>query len=497
MKNVTSYEDFSKKNYRKINGYINICLWIGISIGPLMAIPIALGIIHSIDYFDCLFLSGIILLLAAIHRFAMYKFPDSKNTAIFALVSLDILLFFLNYSHFAIKITWFLVPLLSILYVNKTIYMFSSLFNYMMMTLAAYETAPFYAARKAGNISPKMEFRGSMTGYTIEAILMFIVGYVILEVSINYMKQLMEKFLEIRDHEKDMQEQMKTLRSMAEIYNNVNLINFINSTEISLRDENKVEHKIEMPHQNHTRMTQSIRKFVVPEQLDDFWKFTDITTVRARLTNKKILSSDFINATYGWFRAQYIAVDETADGIPNIVIFTTRNIDEEKRREEHLINISLTDELTRLFNRRCYDDDVEVYKKEGLPEDFVIFSVDVNGLKKANDTIGHAAGDELIKGAADCLQSTIGSFGKTYRTGGDEFLAILHTNNPGQIVNDIKAKAAQWRGLLVDKLSLSVGYAAYVDSQDASIEDLEHKADKHMYEDKNRYYKENGIDRRK
>ena len=124
MKNITSYEDFSKKNYRKINGYINTCIWIGISIGPLMAIPIALGIIHSIDYFDCLFLSGIILLLAAIHRFAMYKFPDSKNTAIFALVSLDILLFFLNYSHFAIKITWFLVPLLSILYVNKTIYMY-------------------------------------------------------------------------------------------------------------------------------------------------------------------------------------------------------------------------------------------------------------------------------------------------------------------------------------------------------------------------------------
>ncbi len=497
MKSITSYDDFKKKNYIKINGYLNICLWIGIVVGPLLTIPVALKIISSIDYFDCLFLSVVMLILAAMHRFFMFKYPDSKNTAIFALVSLDILLYILNCSRFAIKITWFLVPLLSILYVNKTIYLFTSLFNYILMALATFVMSPYNAARKVGNISPKMEFRGAMSGFTLEQLLLFLAGYLILEVSINYMKQLMEKFLEIRDHEKDLQEQMKTLRSMAEIYNDVNLINFINSTEMSLLDENKIEHKIEMPHQDHTKMTTSIKKFVVPEQVDEFWKFTDITTVRARLTNKKILSNDFINATYGWFRAQYIAVDETADGIPNIVIFTTRNIDEEKRREEHLINISLTDELTRLFNRRCYDEDVEVYKKEGLPDDFVIFSVDVNGLKKANDTIGHAAGDELIKGAANCLQSTIGSFGKTYRTGGDEFLAILRTDNPEVIIKDIKEKAAEWRGLLVDNLSLSVGYAAFKDSTDATIEDLERKADKHMYEDKNRYYKENGIDRRK
>ena len=64
----------------------------------------------------------------------------------------------------------------------------------------------------------------------------------------------------------------------------------------------------------------------------------------------------------------------------------------------------MTDEMTRLFNRRCYDEDIQLFREKGMDEDFVLLSVDVNGLKVANDTKGHAAGDELIKGSGlPCL----------------------------------------------------------------------------------------------
>lgn len=45
----------------------------------------------------------------------------------------------------------------------------------------------------------------------------------------------------------------------------------------------------------------------------------------------------------------------------------------------------------------------------------VIFAMDVNGLKGANDTKGHEAGDELIKGAADCIKEAIGGSGNVRR----------------------------------------------------------------------------------
>lgn len=180
-----------------------------------------------------------------------------------------------------------------------------------------------------------------------------------------------------------MKEKMEILDSMAEIYDNVNLIDFINNAEMSIRDKEQKKHGIDLRMQTHTLMNQEIKNKVMPDQLDDFMTFTDIKTVRSRLSHKKLINADFIDVVLGWFRAQYITVDATLDGIPNVVIFTTRNVDDEKRREEHLIRLSLTDELTRLYNRRCYEEDLGEFRRQGLNEKFVLFSIDVNGLKYA------------------------------------------------------------------------------------------------------------------
>jgi diguanylate cyclase (GGDEF)-like protein len=235
----------------------------------------------------------------------------------------------------------------------------------------------------------------------------------------------------------------------------------------------------------------------MPNQLDDFLTFTNIKTIRSRLSLKKLISADFIDVVSGWFRAQYITVDSTVDGIPNVVIYTTRNVDEEKRREENLIRISMTDEMTRLFNRRCYDEDLRQFRNSNLADNFVLFSIDVNGLKTVNDTKGHAAGDELIKGAANCLLLSIGNNGKVYRTGGDEFMAVIHTENPEELRETINTKTKEWHGVYTEKISMSIGYASHKDNPAASIDELERLADADMYNEKDKYYKENGIERRR
>jgi diguanylate cyclase (GGDEF)-like protein len=244
-------------------------------------------------------------------------------------------------------------------------------------------------------------------------------------------------------------------------------------------------------------MNQRIKNQVMPDQMENFLKFTNIKTVRARLSHKKVISSDFIDIVSGWFRAQYITVDSTLDGIPNVVIFTTRNVDEEKRREENLIRISMTDEMTRLFNRRCFDEDLKELRKSELAENFVLFSVDVNGLKTVNDTKGHAAGDELIKGAADCLALSIGNKGKVYRTGGDEFMAIVHTDNPEELRKSIQDRTKEWHGIYTDEITLSVGFATTKNHKDKSIDELEHIADADMYNEKEKFYRERGLERRR
>ncbi len=154
------------------------------------------------------------------------------------------------------------------------------------------------------------------------------------------------------------------------------------------------------------------------------------------------------------------------------------------------------DELTRLYNRRRYVEDLAKLDDDSLDSDLTIFSIDINGLKVANDTKGHAAGDELIKGAADCLALSIGQSGRVYRIGGDEFMAIVHTEAPEDIREAIRRKSDEWHGMYVDKISLSIGYAALENHPGATVNDLEHLADSDMYAEKDRYYQAAGIDRR-
>ena len=121
-----------------------------------------------------------------------------------------------------------------------------------------------------------------------------------------------------------------------------------------------------------------------------------------------------------------------------------RSLTESKRQINEQIHISMTDELTKLFNRRCYYKDMEEQRDDMQHQAFSLFSIDLNGLKDINDDQGHAAGDTLLCGAADCLRTAVGSDGKVYRTGGDEFLAIVHTVPPAQVAEQIHELADTW-----------------------------------------------------
>ncbi|MCR4584775.1 MAG: GGDEF domain-containing protein [Lachnospiraceae bacterium] len=299
-----------------------------------------------------------------------------------------------------------------------------------------------------------------------------------------------------KSKDSEIREKMDILRAIADIYDKVNLIDFVENTEMSVRDTVQVKRSIDLPTQTHTILSTKIRERVMPDQLEKFIAFTDLTTVRSRLVGKRLISDDFVDVVDGWFKAQYIPIDVDENDVPYRIVFTTRNVEDEKQREESLIRIAMTDELTRLFNRRSYEEDLLAYQQQGLKKNFVIFSADVNGLKKVNDTVGHVGGDELIKGAADCLLHAIRNKGKVYRTGGDEFAILINTDDPQEICREIEEYVTAWHGKYSESLSISLGYASYAENEGLDIHELEKKADSEMYKSKTRYYEKKGIDRR-
>ena len=491
------YQSFMINNRIKVNQYLNTALWFFVIAGPAIALGIKANIFPDITYRTCFMISLIVVVMSAIHLMLVKRFPNSVYTSAFALAALDILLVYMAFCHVSVHLTWFLVPLLSILFCDRRLYFYALVLNYELMFAATWVTAPYYISQGSRYENTTSYFLDVMGGFTIETLAMAVSGYMIVRLAVNYFKDNFQQYEVIREQKKNVQEKMDILDSMVEIYDNVNLISFVDNTEMSLRDPGQKKHGIDMNAQTHTLMNQRIKNSVMPDQLDAFLTFTNITTVRNRLINKKIISADFIDVVAGWFRAQYITVDAAPDGLPNVVIYTTRNVEEDKRREQHLLRLSMTDEMTRLYNRRCFDEDMAEYKGKTPEEDFVLFSVDVNGLKTVNDTKGHAAGDELIKGAADCLVLSVGQAGKAYRTGGDEFMAIVHTKTPEKIREEIWRKVSEWHGMYTEKMTVSVGYAAYSGHHGVSADELEHIADADMYAEKEKHYRQSGIDRRR
>ena len=160
-----------------------------------------------------------------------------------------------------------------------------------------------------------------------------------------------------------------------------------------------------------------------------------------------------------------------------------------------------TDALTGMKSRFAYNEALNALSQpENLPEDTAVFMIDINGLKQVNDLRGHNAGDELIRGVAQCISEVFSPYGECFRTGGDEFVAILHglaeDGIPDLCAKLIRA-VGDWRGELVPHASVSYGYVRADEFPEGSVEELIRMADERMYWRKAQYYKASGRDRRR
>lgn len=175
--------------------------------------------------------------------------------------------------------------------------------------------------------------------------------------------------------------------------------------------------------------------------------------------------------------------------------FSQLKLDDKLTEQQKKIAI---DPLTGVLSRFAYMDAVAALDSN-MPEQLAVFLVDVNGLKNANDTIGHEAGDELICGTARCVENTLGQNGRTYRIGGDEFVVLADMTEAQAVtaLAALKRETDSWSGERVSTLSVSAGYALAQAHPDATMESLVNEADRAMYAQKEAYYQRNGYNRRR
>lgn len=178
-----------------------------------------------------------------------------------------------------------------------------------------------------------------------------------------------------------------------------------------------------------------------------------------------------------------------------LLVLMLSRVLKEKYEKEKYIYTSNTDELTKCLNRRAYDSDME---KLDLNAEWAYISLDLNGLKQANDSLGHSAGDELICAAANCMKFAFASYGKIYRIGGDEFVVLIHesVSNIDSILQVFDATIHDWHGKYSNSISVSYGVVKSTEQDFDSIHSVSKLADERMYKSKYEYYNMSGNDRR-
>ena len=166
-------------------------------------------------------------------------------------------------------------------------------------------------------------------------------------------------------------------------------------------------------------------------------------------------------------------------------------------RVETLYDISNKDEMTGLFNRRYYESTISKLRSRKDISDVTVAEIDINGLKNANDSIGHNSGDELIIGTADTLTKVFSKYGNIFRTGGDEFFVIIEDENADidRMKSELEKEVENWHGELSEKLSVAYGFIRAKDNPQMNIDELMIEADKLMYKNKAEFYAAFGKDR--
>ena len=175
---------------------------------------------------------------------------------------------------------------------------------------------------------------------------------------------------------------------------------------------------------------------------------------------------------------------------PHIVIGIS-NVDAQMKREQELNvarGLANRDALTGVKSKHAYAEreaELNASIGRGEAEPFAVVFCDVNGLKRINDTLGHAAGDKLIKDAAMVI-CNIFVHSPVFRYGGDEFLVLLRGHD------------YELRAELMDRLDranresstsggiiIACGMSDFVPGQDKRVADVFERADACMYENKN------------
>ncbi len=220
---------------------------------------------------------------------------------------------------------------------------------------------------------------------------------------------------------------------------------------------------------------------ILPKKAAD----TILSMIRLSIRNDKVVNGEYtlqIRGKETYFSASASRLSETT------ALMVAHDITMRKRMEQEIRNLSLTDELTGLYNRRGFtvlaEHEMNLAHRE--KRSMLLVFGDIDDLKKINDTLGHAEGDMALKEISTLLKNSFREADILARYGGDEFvvLAVDSSMESSDALTKRILGALEADNQMPDRsyqLSLSIGVACYEPKTPCMMSELIAQADAQMY----------------
>jgi diguanylate cyclase (GGDEF)-like protein/PAS domain S-box-containing protein len=178
-------------------------------------------------------------------------------------------------------------------------------------------------------------------------------------------------------------------------------------------------------------------------------------------------------------------------GAPRYFVSQIQDVSEQKLAQEQLTELTLRDALTGLANRVLFADRLAHAVERGRrsKERIAVLFIDLDRFKSVNDSLGHAAGDELLRQAAERMRRAVRPADTIARLGGDEFTVLCEdlgpVNDAGWVASRVSEELERPFVLFGAERSIGVSIGIAVADAHDSAETVLAKADAAMYRTKN------------
>lgn len=322
---INRYRDFVLKNRRSMNESMAKILFFCAFAGPAIALDRFLGYCE-VSYSSCVLMSLALIILSFGQKILNRYFPLSLWTVFWGLVGFMGVLTFMCTAKVGVYITYALVPMVSLFYCEKKIYLISVALNYAMILVSNVLVSDFRSLVRSDFHEPLDWFIAVMGGYTIESIAIGMAGYYLCNRISNHFRSIYTSNIVLDQKYRDEEHKDRVTRAITSLYQCVYVVDLKNDTYEVVQRDPFVSDVVRDEDNLATNIERAVFALVETEDKLQMLEFLDLKTLPARLNQQSLIFAECQGKLHGRVQLSFILVERDEEGRPASVVFTLRQV---------------------------------------------------------------------------------------------------------------------------------------------------------------------------